>query len=213
MALTFDGNTDNYAEKTIAFSADKGTVMGWVRLAVDTNTYASIFQCNNNDNEQFVLETGSDGTTLGLYTFNGSQLGSSLTPGTWYHMALTWNGTLARAYLNGVLNITNSNVGSDWTQVQLGRSYWGEPLNGNIAYVKAWDATLSLAQIQAEVNVAAAVKTSNLVGQWLTPSGSGRLLDSSGNGNHFTEHGSITDYANPFGATHGRMLRAGSVFL
>lgn len=200
MALTFNGSSSNYALKALTFSADTGTVMGWVRIATDRNDYSTFFQTNNVDNSQFVLQTTADGTTLSLYTYNGSVTGTNLTAGTWYHLALTWDGTTARAYLNGVLDISNSNTGSDWNEVRLGVSYWGEPLNGNIAFVKAWNATLTQQEIEAERRKVAAVRTSNLLGQWETPDGATRVNDFSGNANHLTATGTLTDYNNPWSA-------------
>ena len=35
MALVFNGNASNYLPKSISFSADKGTIMGWCRIATD----------------------------------------------------------------------------------------------------------------------------------------------------------------------------------
>lgn len=214
MAITFDGNASNYALKAIAFSASKGTLMAWVRIAVDTDTYATFFQTNNGDGQQFVVETDSTGLGVSLYINNSSNTGSTLVVGAWNHLALTWNGTQARVYLNGVVDASVSDAGSTWNEVRLGVSYWGEPLNGNIAHIKAWDAALSLAQIQTEIPSIAAVKTSNLVGEWKTPIGAGRLLDTSGLGNHLVATGTITDYANPIadGATRSKWLQAGSSF-
>jgi len=171
--------------------------MGWVRIATDRNDYSAFFQANNVDNAQFVCQTNSTGTELSVYIYDASNTGSGLTVGTWYHVAMTWDGSTARVYLNGTLNASVSATGSTWNEVRLAQSYWGEPLDGNIAHIKAWDATLSQAEIAAEKDKIAAVRTSNLVGQWETPEGANRLLDTSGNGNHLTGFGTITDYANP----------------
>lgn len=200
MGLTFSGSTTNYAQTAISFSAGKGTVMGWVRLASDRNDYSTFFQTNAIDNAQFVCQTNSTGTELSVYIYNSSNTGSGLTVGAWYHVAMTWDGSTARVYLNGTLNASVSATGSTWNEVELGRSYWGEPLDGNIAHIKAWDATLSQAEIAAEKDVIAAVRGSNLIGEWQTPAGANRLLDTSGNGNHLTGFGTITDYANPLAA-------------
>ena len=67
MALTFNGNTSNYVQGAPSFSADKGTICAWVRIATDTNNYASFFQLNAIDNQQFVVQTSSNGTTLSCY--------------------------------------------------------------------------------------------------------------------------------------------------
>jgi len=104
MALVVNGSTSNYLLKAITFSADKGTIMAWCRIATDRNDYSTFFQTNNVDNQQFVLQTGSNGTTLSLYIYDSSGTGTNLTAGTWYHLALTWDGTSARAYVNGVLD-------------------------------------------------------------------------------------------------------------
>ena len=197
MALTFNGNASNYALKAITFSADKGTVMAWVRIATDRNDYSTFFQTNNVDNAQFVCQTNGTGTDLSVYIYDSSNTGSSLTAGTWYHIAMTWDGSTARVYLNGTLNASVSATGSDWNEIRLGTSYWGEPLNGNIAHAKAWDAVLNSTEIGAERYSIAAVRTSNLKGEWKTPEDSNRAVDSSGNSNNLTLNGTVTDYTNP----------------
>ena len=98
MALVVNGSTSNYLLKAITFSADKGTIMAWCRIATDRNDYSTFFQVNNVDNAQFVVQTGSDGTTLGCYIYDNSVTGTNLTAGTWYHIALTWDGSSAHRY-------------------------------------------------------------------------------------------------------------------
>lgn len=198
MAQTFNGTATNYTQKAIAFSAGKGTLMAWVRIATDRNDYSTFFQTNNTDNQQFVVQTGADGTTLSCYIYNASVTGSNLTAGQWYHLAVTWDGTSARVYVNGVLDITNTATGSTWNEVCLGKSWWGEPLNGNIADVMAWDDTLSAAQIQQQMYRKVPVIFANLKLWMPTFDGTGeRNADYSGAGNTLTVNGTITDYPNP----------------
>ena len=113
MALTFNGNTANYAQTAISFSADKGTIMAWCRIATDRNDYSTFFQVNAVDNQQFVVQTNSTGTGLSVYIYDSSATGSNLTAGTWYHVACTWDGSTARVYLNGVLDASVTATGSD----------------------------------------------------------------------------------------------------
>ena len=198
MAETFNGNVANYTQKAISFSAGKGTVMAWVRIATDRNDYSTFFQCNNVDNQQFVLQTGADGTTLSCYIYNNTVTGSNLTAAVWYHLTLTWDGTSARVYVNGVLDITNTATGSTWNEICLGKSWWGEPLNGNIADVMAWDDTLSAAQIQQQMYRKVPITPVNLKLWMPTFDGAGeRNADYSGAGNSLTVTGTITDYPNP----------------
>ena len=198
MALTFNGSASNYLLKAISFSADKGTIMAWCRIATDRNDYSTFFQVNSVDNQQFVVQTDSTGTALSVYIYDSNDTGTSLTAGTWYHVALTWDGSTARVYLNGVLDASVTATGSDWNEVRLGTSYWGEPLNGNIAIVKAWDATFTAAQIQQEMYHITPAEMANLK-LWLpTFDGSGeRNADYSGLSNTLTVYGTITDYPNP----------------
>lgn len=198
MALTFNGNTANYAQLAYAFSSGKGTWMAWCRIATDRNAYSTFVQTNATDTQQACLQTGADGTTLSLYIYDNTVTGTNLTVGTWYHLAITWDGTSARAYVNGVLDITNTATGSTWNEIELGRSYWGEPLDGNIAYVKAWDATLNSTEIATEKASVMPVRLTNLVGFWPTRSGTARVNDISGAGNSFAAYGTLTDYTNPF---------------
>ena len=99
MALVFNGSTSNYLLKSsVSFSANTGTIMGWVKLTSDPNVYQSIFQTNAADNAQVGLYTQSDGTTISTYlgASDSTETGSNLSTGTWYHLAMTWDGTSLR---------------------------------------------------------------------------------------------------------------------
>jgi len=201
VALTFNGSVSNYASKAISFSANKGTLMGWVKMTSDPNTYQCIFEMNAVDNNQMGLYTQADGTTISTYlgASDSTVTGSSLTIGTWYHLAVTWDGSSLRAYVDATLNITHTNTGTTWNMVQLGfdEPYWGDTFVGAMAHLKAWDAVLTQTEIATEKGSITAVRTSNLLGQWETPSGASRADDTSGNANHFTVTGTLTDTANP----------------
>ena len=202
MALVFNGNTANYLQKSITFTASKGAICGWVRLTSDPNVTQAIFQMRADDSAQVGLYTQSDGTTISTYlgASDTSATGSSLSTNTWYHLAVTWNGTSLITYVNGVANITHTNTGSTWNEIRLGFdvSYWGDSFVGNMADVMAWDDTLTAAQILQQMYRKVPVTFANLK-LWLpTFDGSGeRNRDYSGQGNTLTVTGTITDTANP----------------
>jgi len=107
--------------------------------------------------------------------------------------------TSLKLYVNGSLILTNTNnVGSrgSATRLELGNATTANdtPLNGRVAYLKAWTAALSEAEILAEVNAIRPVRALNLYGFWPAFPGSGeRIADYSGNGRSWTEGGTLTD--------------------
>ena len=159
MAVVFNGNVANYLQKDIAFSTGKGTIVGWIRPTSTPSSYQSFFQMNAVDNQQVNYTTSVDGLTTSIYLgaansgTGASVTGSTLVVGRDYHLGLTWDGTSLRAYLNGVLDITNTNTGSTWNEVRLGfdEPYWGDSFLGNMWDILAWDAVLSVDQIRRQM--------------------------------------------------------------
>jgi len=101
----------------------------------------------------------ANGVTLGLNGGCGSaDLNSLEVPAanTWYHIAATFDGSLMRTYINGVLRNTatyNSAVAANAFDLFIGENsqsrgrYW----TGDIDEVKVWAAAVTQAQVQSDM--------------------------------------------------------------
>ena len=133
------------------------------------------------------FEEGAGATSPGL---NHPVLGTTtITEGVWHHAAATYDGTTWNLYLDGNLEVSQSvgePVRSNSTQhVAFGAMLdsSGDPANtarfdGALDEVRVWDAALSEATIQANINVEL-TSSPNLVGRWGFAEGSGTVVGDS----------------------------------
>jgi hypothetical protein len=203
-AASVDLSSDNNLQIT-----DSVTVEAWINASswAATPAQGSIF-CKHSwsQGEQgFVLRAG--GTGVLSWNFAGLDplgnpvswveviSGSTLTLNTWYHVAGTFDGNVARIYINGALagstlfqgSIVQStayagSIGklSD-SSIGQGR-YW----NGKIDEVRIWHRFLSQAEITANKSMHIDTATAiGLAGYWRMNEGSGTVVnDISGSGNN-----------------------------
>jgi len=76
----------------------------------------------------------------------------NLTPGEWYHIAGTFDGTTLRCYLNGVETDTNllSAIKSGNATLFIGQVGWGNIFNGVVDELKIYNRALSVEEVQAD---------------------------------------------------------------
>jgi hypothetical protein len=92
----------------------------------------------------------SGGTADEVSTYNTS---TALQPNTWYHVAVTYDGTNLRMYLNGVLQHTAAssrslaNTAAALTVDNVAST--GQPFNGRLDEVAVYTSALPQARIQA----------------------------------------------------------------
>src|SRR5690606_8653854 len=81
---------------------------------------------------------------------------TSLPTNTWTHLALTYNGSKAILYVNGVPVVQESVSGSIWDEggdLRIGANItWGQYFAGLIDEVRIYNRALSAAEIQADMN-------------------------------------------------------------
>jgi hypothetical protein len=163
--LNFDGVNDVVNLPISVSGTASGTVEMWLQ---PTNLVASsIFQRQHDFVNTYttidigINSNGSGGAIPGKIYFhlkNGiTNLASTtiLSPGQWYHIVATWNGTSASLYINGALEQTlsgaYSGLPSSGGSLTLG-GYNGTYFQGNMDDIRVWNRALSQAEIQNNMN-------------------------------------------------------------
>lgn len=204
MAMRFDATGEKYTRSSGLPTYSACTIMGWFKISVDRNDYSTFF-CLDADTAgyptglKYLVATNSDGTTLQLYVGDADTVtGSTLTVGTWYHIALTVNGTSgenALVYVNGVLDITQTAKNASSIKILYGESdaeNGTEALNGVCAAIKEYDAVLTVEEIQQEMRQYLPMRTANINAFYPMLSDSDDQVDFSGMGNTLTVGGTPT---------------------
>ncbi|MGF1533603.1 MAG: LamG-like jellyroll fold domain-containing protein [Bernardetiaceae bacterium] len=149
--MAFDG-TDDFVQlpATVALSgAQPRTVELWAK--VDAFNEGGLFQLGDTETAQdFSLRTRSGDNQFRLQ-FWGGDLDVTLadSKGKWHHYALTYDGTTARIYYDGVLaGVYTLNLNTDPQMLYLGR-WRNSYFNGQIAQVKIWNTARSTVEITA----------------------------------------------------------------
>ncbi len=137
---------------------------------------------------QFVFELNTEGAKDVIASTE------TLEPNTWYHVTGTYDGSEMRIYVNAALNGTIQKSGAIVaypTDVHIGAGIYSdaetEYLNGTIDEVKIYSRALSAEEIRADYVAVSPV------GEWHFDEGTeGLAVDSSGNGNNGTIHGTAS---------------------
>ncbi len=200
MAIRFDAAADYLYRLTDPPSANSVTVTGWLYISTDTNAVAVLMvQGNAGGTVYQAMVLDSTGTTLQIVTNNGSSTGTtSLSVGTWYHIAYTRDGANHTIYLNGEVEVTRSdNISLTPYSFLLGGN-GTNTFNGRLSYFKVWDGVLTQDEIRNEINSIRPVRRLNLHAWYpMFPGATERLLDYSGNGRDMAELGTLTEEAPP----------------
>lgn len=166
-ALNFDGVNDNVNLGTSLGSALNGTnkitAEAWVKptttagpfriIVGNYSTPSNLMQfCLRQQGNTYVffIGTGSPGV------YNAVNAVNTVTTGVWQHVAGTWDGSVARIYINGALTNTASisypGFGASTNSVVIGTNTVPEPWFGDIDEVRIWSRALCQGEIQNNMN-------------------------------------------------------------
>ncbi len=161
---SFNGSTSSILTPKIPLTGSF-TIAAWVKipssLGANYNTivYKGTSGSAVNQNYSFIIRTST--SKLEFYMGNGSTYNSvlgntALSIGSWYHVAVTFDGSALRLYVNGSLDnsttttITPTDQGTN-TQIGMaidtGVTPNGGPMNGYIDEVRIYNRTLSSTEI------------------------------------------------------------------
>ncbi len=203
---SFNGSSD-YVHiddpQTIPVGNDPRTVSLWFNSNI---TYGSrpvtLFQYGtSNLGQQFSLIVRSDWEPGKLYFWGhwaDAVVSEVLVPNTWYHAAVSYDGTNVRMYLNGVLKSQTAlglNTVMDGNEFRIGNGTWNGDnsyWDGEIDELKIYDSALSDQQVETDYLLNKPEPTK--IGWWPMNEASGdTAADSSGNNNAGMATGAVVD--------------------
>lgn len=163
-ALSFDG-ISNWVTVNDSASLDLTngmTLEAWVYPTALSNTWRTVLIKENSPNLAYVLYANSDTNVPATDVYNGSyntiKGTSSPALNAWIHLAVTYDGTTERLYVNGTEIALRSLQGS--AQISTGalriggNSMWGEYFKGNLDEIRIYNRALSAGEIQTDMNTA-----------------------------------------------------------
>ncbi len=201
--LSFDG-TDDYVSIPDSNSLDltqRVTIEAWIKFAVDPSTISGrwLFVVDKREAWRLWYSPAGDGASdadqffFDLWEWHGPNTkGIQWLADTWYHLAATYDGSVAKIYVNGELNNQVSVTKTLWTSnlpLTIGSISNGtsDSFPGHIDDVHIWSSSRTPEEIRADMVAQLTGNETNLVGCWQMEEGSGQtLLDVTPNQNHGT---------------------------
>ncbi len=182
------------------------TIGGFFSVKTDRNAFSTVLQVGapvTYTNKHFVIQTGTDGTTLNYYedSVGGSGTFVDLTVGRTYGLMIRNTGTSLEMYLLDTVTGTVTTLsktlpaGYDGTAMigfRLGDDHYSEQFNGNYFGWKLWSADIGDAAALNELRKIAPARLTSIAGWWpmVGDTKSRALTDYSGNGLALVESGS-----------------------
>lgn len=188
------------------------TVRGKLYITVDTAATAVIFRIANAndpaaDTHDLIQLDSTRHVVLDRQgaVQNGSQAGSTvLAVATWYDICLIGTTADMKVYIDNILDATLTKAAGARAAsafMYMADRFAGptNPLDARLGQWRVWQSALTTG-IGSENATEAASETAVKAGAWAdwqTPAGITRGDDFSGNGRHWTSHGTLTDEAGP----------------
>jgi hypothetical protein len=171
------------------------TVLMWVRRKSGNQAPAFLFE---NDATGTDLGLGLNAQVPGIVNGIGFTwpvtIGTALTADVWYCLAMRANGTTGTVSRGDESTAMSHASGTIPSQGAAFRLWFGGTSStffptADISGIRAWNAVLSDAEIEAERTSTTPARTANLFGDWRMSSTGTKLVDSSGLGNNLTAPG------------------------
>jgi len=164
-ALVFNGapSVVTVPDSSSLHLANGMTLEAWVNPASSSSTWRDVIY-KGDDN--YYLEASSDANSpAGGGNLGGANAnvfgGSALAAGSWTYLAVTYDGSTLRLYVNGVQVAAQAVTGAltvSSNPLQIGGdSFYGQNFAGKIDEVRVYDGALTAAQIQTDMNSGLAI--------------------------------------------------------
>jgi len=209
--VQFDGSND-YIEAAVGPKPDYLTAEAWVEIESFGN-YEGIISNNewtSNDHSGYILYVRSDGRLggyIGLGNAQKMELYSSpgaLTLDTWTHVAMTYDGTDLKLFIDGVEVASETNANPEpidyyWADngFNIGRNHdsnFNYYFDGMIDEVRVWDVVRTAAEITTDMNKEFCGTEAGLVGYYQMNCSAKPGEDKTGN-HDATMSGAVVDTA------------------
>ena len=193
-SMSFDGNDDRVElSNQITEGLTSVTFMAWFNTT-DHSGYSDIVQQDGTSGALFI-RYNPDGSFTYVFKADQGWRSISISPpsyGVWHHVAMSWDGTNIKAYLDGeeVGSSSGSGTMSGGGPIYIGNWQQQEGFSGKIDDVQYWNIALSESEIQMHMNTELTGSEEGLIGYWNFNEGEGsELIDLSGNGYNGTIYG------------------------
>ncbi len=186
-SLSFDGVDDYATASSEAFNVSDLSIS--VRVKPSSNIpreWQGIVDKQPNSSSGYLLQLGPNGTYFDFTLATGSNyinLFSSLQPqpDIWYHVVVTYDGSIMKIYIDGVLDneaaYEGSIIGND-DPLYVGSRGLMEPFEGGIDELALWSRVVSPEEISTND-----FDSESLIAHWHMDEGTGNVCaDESGNG-------------------------------
>lgn len=200
-ALSFNGTNAlvTIKDATSLHLTSGMTIEAWVNPSSITGAWRDVIYKGDDNYAIEATSTNSGAVPGAVATINGSDLAAygtaALAANSWSHLALSFDGSTMRFYVNGtqVSSVAMSGtLATSSNALQIGGdSIYGQFFAGLIDEVRIYNTALSAAQIQSDMTTAIGTttqtKTPGLVAAYSFSEGTGTTVaDASGNGNSGT---------------------------
>ncbi|KAA3657835.1 MAG: LamG domain-containing protein [Calditrichaeota bacterium] len=191
-ALALDGDGD-YVVIPDSPSLDMPnsfTITAWIFLNEYTE-WASVVTKGTDDNNYTIHQSGPDvGSEFGHLRFTGAppvwpgflESNTQIPLDEWHHVAITWDGTTLKFYLDGQADgehALTGPLGTNDEPLHIGADFPGgdEFWNGAIDEVKLWNVALSQKHVKTAMNGHSSPRANALAGIWTFGEGSGTAVN------------------------------------
>lgn len=211
-AISFNAHNDRLQSVNPPTSSQNCCIVGWFKIT-DRNTYSTFWSLENNAGSSFlVLETDSDGQTVGLYdSAFGNWLfqTTALTAGTWYYFECSIIAGAVKFRYGPDSNTTLTEHTGTTNAVSFTPDKFliaSNDVSGGVEYfdgsacgVFTTNAGITNAESVVQKTQVKPVKQASLIAVWLLDTTANRLLDSSGLSHPLTNPntGSYSDVTGP----------------
>lgn len=200
MAVRIDANGD-FLHATTPGGLTNFTEMFWFYyVAVSFDSQIISYMNDQGVDSQWIELRLKDTEVLSIDNQAASDDGSTLTAGSWYHLALVKEGSVYTLYLNGVLDATFTDASS---VAAINRRYLNNPFGANFwanaryAAYKHWEAALTVAEIVNELRQVQPCRTENLYRQNAFLLGTSLANECQSAGGTWVANGSLTTEDGP----------------
>jgi hypothetical protein len=162
-ALSFNGQHRVNVPDSDSLDLNRFTISAWVKPAVAQSDWRTVVLKEKPGGLAYALYANSAFPVPSVYVENPSQVGTgsgppSLPAGQWSYVTGTYDGSVLRLYVGGVLRATRNTTGTVTPSAGAlsigGNTVWGEWFNGALDEIRIYNRTLNATEIAIDRDTA-----------------------------------------------------------